>query len=284
MANTLFSMLGSLLQGNGQQSAGSPGGVMDQLAGALRGNPPQQGDVRREGQTAADTSGGGQDSGLLGQIAGTLRGSQGATIGVGALGGVLGSLLGGGGARSAIASGGAAALAAVALNMYQSWSQKQQAQAAPSPNGRAYGEEKPAEWQTGRAYGAQEDPMALLLLEALANAARADGHVDEDERAAMETLMARFFPQMDVAAHLAEIMRKPIDPQDLSRRVTDPDQRRDIYRLSSMVIIVDTPGERAYLNDLAGAFGITPAEQQELDANAQSLRQGTGEGEPASQG
>ncbi len=246
MANTLFGILGDMLQSE-------------------------------QGQRTQQRRAGGQD--MLSQMMGMMSGAQGQSLGAGAMGSIIGSLLSGGSAKNAAASGGAAMLAGLALNLFKNWSQAQNAQpAASAPRQQAQARQET--WNAGaqqspyRTAAAEpaENSAAMLLLEALTNAAKADGQIDDSERFAIEMLMQQFYPDADVTAGVAALIRKPIDPVSLARRIPGAQQRIDIYRLSSLAIVVDTAPERAYLNDLARAFGIDQRTQAALDAEAAKLR------------
>ncbi|MBO4318131.1 MAG: DUF533 domain-containing protein [Mailhella sp.] len=245
MANTLFGILGDMLQ-------------------------PGQGQRTQPGRA------GGQD--MLSQMMGMMSGPQGQSLGAGAMGSIIGSLLSGGNAKNAAASGGAAMLAGLALNLFKNWSQAQSAQAPasapkqqPAAESGAWGAGSQTPYRKAAAAPA-ENSAAMVLLEALTNAAKADGQIDDSERFAIEMLMQQFYPETDVTAGVAALIRKPIDPVSLARRIPGAQQRIDIYRLSSLAIVVDTAPERAYLNDLAKAFGIDSRTQAMLDAEAAKLR------------
>lgn len=237
-------------------------------------------------------SGGTMDN-LLGSLKGSVPNSMGGVgglLGAGALGGILGALLSSGGVgktarklgEGALMVGGTAVAAGFAWKLYQKWSQNTQnaPTSAPSPMG------TPNTTGTFGTFGtapapipaatepvlAGHDPAALLVLEAMVFSARADGHMDDMERNAVHSAMQHLFPGTDVSVHIDSMMNCPLDPERLAQRVANPEQARDLYRLSRMVIIADHSMERAYLDALATALRIQKAEQNALDEEVAALQ------------
>lgn len=205
--------------------------------------------------------------GTLQNIGAGSSGGIGGLLGSAALGGLLGALFTGKKtkelAQGALMIGGTAAAGALAWNFYKKWAQNREtgnAAAAPAPQAAL----PPAE------------DAALLLLEAMVFAARADGHIDEDEKARIQSTAASLFPGQSVPQLLEALMNAPIDPADLAARVRDPEEGRDLYRLSCAVVDVDNFMERSYLDGLAQALGISAEERGRLEKEAQAAAQNAG--------
>ena len=158
---------------------GGLGGLGDKLNGALGG------------QQKADAPSGQGTGNALGDMVKS-AGGLGGLLGSAALGGLLGTLMSGKTARKvakgALMVGGTAAVGALAWKFYQKWSgangaapQGQPAEPAPSAQSAPSG--WPAELQQTPPPAVSADQTALLLLEAMVFAARADGHIDDKERA-----------------------------------------------------------------------------------------------------
>lgn len=217
---------------------------------------------------------------LLGSLKNSIPGGVGGLLGAGALGGILGTLMSGKTAKKvasgALVAGGTAAAAALAWTMYQKWQQGSVAQenAPASPPVTPV----PSAGSVLSGFGAQSalsaaaDPTAMLVLTSMVFAARADGYMDPDEQAAVHGMMQQLFPGTDVAAQVDGLMRCPVDPHALARMVSGAEQGRDVYRLSCMVIVADQAMERAYLDALAQALGIDPAEKARLEGEVQALK------------
>ena len=275
--NNLFEQLGKLAQ---QATGGQASEMFGKVRDGLAGNTSPLGDLGNMGTTASDAFGKLKDAATNTNLAGSL-GGVGGLLGAGALGGILGVLMGGKGlgktlgkvGKGALMVGGTAAAAGLAWKLYQKWSATQPT-AQPGTMSAPAGAPHSA---TGNAPlplpSAQADPAGLLVLEAMVFAARADGHLDDNERRAIHETMNALFPGTDVATCVDGLMNRPLNPQDLARRVQDREQAMDVYRLSRLVISVDHPMERAYLESLAEAFGLTDAERLMLDDEVEQLRQ-----------
>lgn len=209
---------------------------------------------------------------LLGSLKNAIPGGVGGLLGAGALGGILGTLMSGKTAKKvasgALVAGGTAAAAALAWTFYQKWQQN----SAPQENAPAAPPVTPAA-QPIPALSAGADPTAMLVLTAMVFAARADGYMDPDEEANVHSMMNQLFPGTDMAAQMDLLLRSPVDPNALARAVSGPEQGRDLYRLSCMVIVADQAMERAYLDGLAAALTIPDAEKIRLEADVQAMKQ-----------
>ena len=224
---------------------GGLGGLGGKLNGALGG------------QREADAPSGQGTGNALGDMVKS-AGGLGGLLGSAALGGLLGALMSGKTARKvaqgALMAGGTAAVGALAWKFYQKWAGTNGA----APQG------QPAE--------PIPDQTALLLLEAMIFAARADGHIDDKERANIHKAVESLFPMQDMAQVLDTLLHKPLDPASLASRVTSHDEARDLYRLSAMIIDVDHFMERSYLDGLAAALTIMPEEKAALDKEVEETK------------
>ena len=199
-------------------------------------------------------------------------------ITAGAVGSLLGALMSKSPLQGAVLAGAGAA----AVNFYQKWKEQQAAQAArqsvPAPGGQLSGQPSQAgQAPYGYAAPAQQaapaDPTALLLLRAMVYAARADGHMDETERARIRSMTDQMFPGQDVSLLLQEMMNQPLDPAGLAACVVSAEQGADLYRLSCLVLDIDHFMERSYLDALAAALHIDASGQAVLEQEAAAARQ-----------
>ena len=115
-------------------------------------------------------------------------------------------------------------------------------------------------------------PPADLLLLAMVEAAKADGHLDADER-------ARILDQLDASGATAEerayverMMAAPPDPDALVARATDPGTKAEIYAASRLAIEPDTEAERTYLAWLAGRLGLPRAAIDDIERRLAEAR------------
>ncbi len=204
-------------------------------------------------------------------------GSVGGLLGSAAIGSVLGALFSGKKskkiakkvAKNAVLVGGTAAVGALAWKFYQQWSQS-----SPAQNNQ-FGD-TPQQQQTPIQAAPESnvtDATALVLLEAMVFAARADGHIDEEEKAYIQNAVESLFPDQEMSATLSSFLEKPIDPISLAAKVNSADEAQDLYRLSCAAINIDSFMERSYLDGLAKALNIEEAQKNSLELEALAVRE-----------
>ncbi|HOW72232.1 MAG TPA: DUF533 domain-containing protein [Phycisphaerae bacterium] len=252
-------ILGSLLSGGMTKSApgriehslsekgvGGQGGFLDQILGGVRPQaaPPQAQNV-------------GAASGLGGAL-GSILGDSG-TLKVGGLGALAGAILGGG-AKGAIGGGALALLGSLALKAMQGAraGQMQHQQIDPAAQLVA-GLRAPSNQQEGM----QVESQAELLVDAMINAAKADGQIDQQE---IERIATKVETTGDSRERLIEKLRKPMDTDRIARSATSPQLAVQVYAASLLAIEVDTEAEKQYLADLAGRLRLDPGTVQRLHA------------------
>ncbi|GHX12849.1 tellurite resistance TerB family protein [Vibrio cholerae] len=169
--------------------------------------------------------------------------SQLGALGAGALGGgLLGMLLGSKKSaklgKSALKVGGAAALGALAYKVYNDWNAKQNGQSAPTP----FDENNPRH--------------ELIILKAMIAAAKADGHVDEQEMARIQQAIEELGADNQVQQLVEQELRKPLDPAEIARFAQNPAQASELYLASLLIADEQNFMEKAYLNELAKQLGL----------------------------
>ena len=230
--------------------SGAPGGLQDIMRDVLSGTPAGQ--TAAAGRAPAPQPGSlpGGLGGLLEQLAGGNAGGTatraGTSPGAGGLDGLLGSLASGGALGGLVGAAGGAAAAP--------------GRAAPEPNA-GFGELLN---QSLRNYGEpdvppvpQQEAAAALLLRAMIQAAKSDGKVDAAERAKLlDGLKDATQAEVDfVKAELAA----PVDIEGLARQVPKGLEAQ-VYTMSVMAITLDNKAEAQYLNELATALHLAPAQ------------------------
>ncbi len=170
-------------------------------------------------------------------------------------GGAAGGLLSGGlvtalgskNGRKALGSaaklGGVAAIGALAYAALQRY-QAQQAAPAPTPT--------PAPPQSASVLQRE----AAMLVQAMISAARADGALDEGERARIGARLREFgFASADFDA----VMRQwdaPSDPHRIASLARSEAEAAEVYAASLLAIEIDHWAEQAYLRELKTALGL----------------------------
>lgn len=235
----LAAATGSRRSGSG--TGGNSGGALD-ILGSLLGSAAMSGKLGGlgsllGGKTPAPTPRGG---GGLGDLVGSFLGGESSKSG--GLGGLLGSVLGasagsGGGGLSSILGGVNPAVGGGDLL------------------GLLVGGGQP----TAPPQEAQEE--AEILIEAMCNAAKCDGTVDEDERAAI-------LGKMDELAHdeieyLRDQFAEPLDLESFLARVPG-DMAEQVYAFSLMAVRLDTRKEVEFFDQLARGLSLDGARANAL--------------------
>ncbi|ATC56985.1 MULTISPECIES: tellurite resistance TerB family protein [Vibrio] len=177
-----------------------------------------------------------QGSSQLGAI--TQDSSKLKTLGAGALGGgLIGLLMGSKKAKKigtkVIGIGGAAALGALAYKAYNDWQAKQtttQPQSSFDPNDASH---------------------STLILKAMIAAAKADGHVDEQEMTKIEQAISEMGADNQLQQLVKNELHKPLDPAAIAQLATTPAQASELYLASLLIADEQNFMEKAYLNELA---------------------------------
>jgi len=241
---------GTQSRNTARAGSGAPGGLQDIMRDVLSGTPAGQ--TASAGRAPAPQPGSlpGGLGGLLEQLAGGTAGGTatraGTSPGAGGLDGLLGSLASGGALGGLVGAAGGAAAAP--------------GRAAPEPNA-GFGDLLN---QSLRNYGEpdvppvpQQEAAAALLLRAMIQAAKSDGKVDDAERAKLlDGLKDATQAEVDfVKAELAA----PVDIEGLARQVPKGLEAQ-VYTMSVMAITLDNKAEAQYLNELATALHLAPAQ------------------------
>ncbi|MFM9859959.1 tellurite resistance TerB family protein [Pseudoxanthobacter sp. M-2] len=268
--------------GAGGQGGGLGGGLGGALGGMLGGGRPgaqgggqpgagggQAGGLGGLGDMLGGVLGGGKGGG--GGLGGALGGGMGGLAGGALAGGLVSVLLGSKGARKlggkALTYGGLAVVGALAYSAYRNWQAQQSGQPAPAPvqPGQPLALPPPeTPFHPAHAPGG-EGTLALTLLHAMIAAAKADGHVDADERARIVGRLDDIGLSAEDRDFLEAELAAPIDIDRLVREASTPAVAAEIYAASLLVITPDHPAEQAYLQLLAARLGLDPGLKIELE-------------------
>lgn len=189
-----------------------------------------------------------------------------------ATGAIAAILLGTGAGRSitgsALKLGGLAAVAGLAWKAYQNYQSgnepeqsRQEAaggqQLLPPPSDTAF---DPARAPQG------EDEFALSLIRAMIAAARADGHVDDEEREQIAGKLAMSGIAQDAAEFVSRELNAPLDLDVIVATARTDAQKVELYTASRLTIRPDSRAERGYLDMLAGRLGLPDALIDHIEA------------------
>jgi uncharacterized membrane protein YebE (DUF533 family) len=125
--------------------------------------------------------------------------------------------------------------------------------------------------------GAAPDPAAAALLDdgaearattillAMVAAAKADGHLDEEEESALEAELDDLPPGM--RGLLAQALARTPAPEEIARRVEGGQEAREVYAASALLCGRDDPREVDFLDRFARALGIGAEEARAIEAD-----------------
>lgn len=177
-------------------------------------------------------------------------------LGGGALGMLIGSKRGRSMGGKAIKYGALAGLGALAWKAWQSHQQKSeshpQKRAAGDPASSAAQEGQPLEQLAGSA----QEQRSLVLLQAMIAAARADGHIDAEERTALAEQIDALGADDELHGWVEQQMSAPLDAEAIARGADSPQAAREIYLASVAIVDDQNPMERAWLDQLGQALSL----------------------------
>lgn len=182
-------------------------------------------------------------------------------LGGGALGMMVGSKRGRKMGGTALKYGAMAGVGVLAWKAYQNYQAGSSGASAP-----AAGQGEPLEQLQGSA----QEERGLEILQAMIMAARADGHIDADERAMLTAEIEKLGPDDELHAWIQRQFEAPMDAATLARSADSPQAGREIYLVSAAIIDDQNPMEKAWLEQLAQALQLEPALTQQLDRQIQS--------------
>ncbi|MEW9804427.1 tellurite resistance TerB family protein [Mesorhizobium marinum] len=194
-----------------------------------------------------------------------------------AAGALVAVLLGTGAGRkvtgSALKVGGLAAVAGLAYKAYQNYQKGNQPGAEP-PQGQPELLPPPSDNEFHPASAPQgEAEFSLALIRAMIAAAKADGHIDDDERKKIGDRLALAGLGAEAAAFLREELEKPLDLDELVSLARTEAQRVELYTASRLTIEPDSRAERGYLDLLAGRLQLPDALVDHVEATVSAAKE-----------
>jgi len=187
---------------------------------------------------------------------------------------LLGTKTGRGLAGNALAVGGLAAIAGLGYQAYKNY-QAGQAPAAPSDAPSANNPvllPPPTESGFGPASPAGSNEFVLVLIRAMIAAAKADGHIDDAERALIMDKVKAADVSGEAAAFIEGELSSPTDIDALIAAATTEEQRVELYTASRLTIEPDSRAERGYLDLLAGRLGLADQLVDHIEATVSSAK------------
>ncbi|OYW57655.1 MAG: hypothetical protein B7X99_09925 [Rhizobiales bacterium 17-65-6] len=234
--------------------------LLEQFLGSSLGGAP---DARRSG---SDEYKGRHASSSQPDVLGSLQDlarnnpllTGGAAGGLAAL--LLGSKRGRKLAGSALKYGGLAAIGGLAYKAYRDYQAKQAAPQVPASARTSVPLLPPP---ADSAFAIENAPQgaetfALEMVVAMINAAKADGHIDAEERARIEGRLSEGGLDPDERAFLSRELAAPMDIERVVKAAKNKEEAVELYAASFIAITPDHPAERGYLQMLAARLGLEP--------------------------
>ena len=232
-------------QAGGSQKGGSGSGV--DVKGMLSGLSKQLG------------------SGSSGQDGGSSSGFDvKSLLGGGAMGMLVGSKRGRSMGGKALKYG---AIAGVGVLAWKAW---QSSQAAKNGIAQQNTAQNASEGERVEALsGEYQERRSLELLQAMIMAARADGHIDQQEQALITEQIDALGADQEMHNWVEQQLKAPLDAQALAREADSPQAAREMYLISVAVTDDQNPMERAWLDQLGNALNLPKEMTDELERQAQ---------------
>ena len=187
---------------------------------------------------------------------------------------IAGVLLGTGGGRkvagSALKLGSLAAIAGLGYQAYKNYRDGQ------NPGETAGGGTPeillPPPADSGFHPEAVSTDFALILVRAMIAASRADGHIDDAERARIMDKLRVSGLGEDAAQFLEGELANPVDLDAIIAAATTEEQRVELYTASRLAIEPESRAERGYLDLLAGRLGLADGLVDHIEATVSAAK------------
>ncbi|WP_281662287.1 tellurite resistance TerB family protein [Halomonas sp. Alg239-R46] len=234
--------------------------LMQQAGGSQKGDSSSGVDVKGILSGLSKQLGGGSS----GQGSGSSSGFDvKSLLGGGAMGMLVGSKRGRSMGGKALKYG---AIAGVGMLAWKAW---QSSQAAKTDSGQNTAQPASEGDRVEVLSGEIQERRSLELLQAMMMAARADGHIDEQEQALITEQIDALGADQEMHNWVEQQLKAPLDAQALAREADSPQAAREMYLISVAVTDDQNPMERAWLDQLASALNLPKEMTAELERQAE---------------
>lgn len=170
--------------------------------------------------------------------------------------------------------GGIAAVAGLGYLAYKNYQSGQSPKTAPQPTPAAADPLPlpPPDSPFGLQSPQLSNDFALTLVRAMIAAAKADGHIDANERANIMEKVHAVDLGSEAEAFLQKELADPVDIDDLVAAARTEEQKVELYTATRMTIDPDTRAERGYLDLLAGRLALPDALIDHIDATVSAAK------------
>lgn len=126
-----------------------------------------------------------------------------------------------------------------------------------------------------------EAEFSLALVRAMIAAARADGHIDDDERKRIAGRLSDAGIGSEAEQFVNEELARPVDVDALVAAAQTEEQRVELYTASRLAIEPETRAERGYLDQLAGRLNLPDALINHIERTVSAAKVPVGQPAPA---
>ncbi|KFK91805.1 MULTISPECIES: tellurite resistance TerB family protein [unclassified Serratia (in: enterobacteria)] len=116
------------------------------------------------------------------------------------------------------------------------------------------------------------DLRAKRLVQALVFAAKSDGHIDDEEKQAIDHSLKQLQVGDEAQGWVQQAIDQPLNPDLIAQSVRNEEEALEVYYLSCMVIDVDHFMERSYLDALAQSLRIPVDVKQGIENDVQGKK------------
>jgi uncharacterized membrane protein YebE (DUF533 family) len=238
--------------------------LLEQFLGTGEQKPASYDEIGKDLQTQA--------GGLQQRIKDSPYGGLGAGAALGGLAALMlgtktGRKLGGG----AVKMGALAALGGLAYRAYNDWRSGQKPGGPDDARVAETLEAPPANSEFAPSDDREASHMGLVLVRAMIAAAKADGHIDMQERQRILGEVGKLELGDEAQAFLIDELAKPADVDDLAAEAKTPAMAAEIYAASLMAIDTDNAAEKAYLARLADRLRLDPQLVAHLESKVEAV-------------
>ncbi|WP_428426281.1 tellurite resistance TerB family protein [Pararhizobium sp.] len=175
-------------------------------------------------------------------------------------------------AGSALKLGGLAAIAGLGYQAYKNYQAGKEPVAQPDAQAQPELLPPPANSGFSTEPAVIRNDFVLVLVRAMIAAARADGHIDDVERARIMDKVKVSGLDSEAEQFLHEELSKPVDLDAMVAAAVTEEERVELYTASRLAIDADSRAERGYLDQLAGRLGLADALIDHIEATVSSAK------------
>ena len=150
--------------------------------------------------------------------------------------------------------GSLAAIGGVAYKAFENWQKKQTGQTIDS-----VGE------KVDQLSGEASEKRSRAILKAMIASAKADGHIDEQEKNIISQHAEKLGLETSVANFINNELTAALDAKDVAAEADSPEAAAELYLVSRLTLNLDNDKERQYLDQLAQALELAPDLIAELE-------------------